>query len=199
MAVLHREIWLIGELTTEVWYNAGGQFFPFAILPGAMIEHGCQAPYSVAQTDLNVYWLHRDLQGNAMVLKGSGYNSKRISTHAIEVAIASYGHIQDAVGFCYNQEGHLFYQLNFPTGDATWVWDETNNLWHQRAWSDANGILHRHRAQAHAFAYNTHVVQDWQTGQLYSLDLNVCTDAGAAVQRIRAFPHMESDGNPGAL
>jgi hypothetical protein len=46
---MHREAWLIGTQTTEVWYNAGNAQFSFAELPGVFIEHGCVAPYSIAR------------------------------------------------------------------------------------------------------------------------------------------------------
>ena len=45
--VMHREIWLIGERTTEVWFDAGSAAFPFQSVPGAFIQHGCVAKDSV--------------------------------------------------------------------------------------------------------------------------------------------------------
>lgn len=99
-----------------------------------------------------------------MVMMGSNYNATRISTHAIEHQIQQYSILYDAVGYIYQEEGHMFYMLSFPSADATWCYDIASGLWHERAWNDSNGIEHRHRSQVFASAYGTSVVGDWQTG-----------------------------------
>ena len=195
VAVVHREIWLIGEATTEIWVNSGAATFPFELMTGAFIQHGCVAKYSIATMGDNVYWLAKDLQGQNIVIRGANYQAERISTHAIETALAKYPATADAVGYSYQQEGHKFYVLTFPTADRTWVFDETTGLWHERAYIDGNGAEHRHRVNNSAFAYGYNVGQDWQTGALYRFDLDTYTDAGSVITRRRGFPHMGSDGN----
>ncbi|AHX16139.1 hypothetical protein CH75_04920 [Dyella jiangningensis] len=188
--VMHREIWLLGTKTTEIWFDAGSAAFPFQSVPGAFIQHGCVAPESVCTQDMAVFWLSQDPQGQAIVLMGSNYNATRISTHAIEHAFAQYSTISDAIGYIYQEEGHMFYVLNFPIADATWVYDISSGLWHERTWNDTNGFEHRHRSNVFAFAYGTYVVGDWQNGNLYALDQNNYTDNGAPIVRTRAFPHV---------
>lgn len=190
LIAVHRELWLIGSITSEVWYNSGAADFTFQAMPGAFIDHGCVAKYSVAKQDLSVFWLGQDQQGLGMVFEGSNYQAKRISTHAIENEFLTYSTLADAIGITYQQEGHVFYVLTFPAADKTWVYDKATGLWHQRAWSDSNGVLHRHRANCVTFAYGRTVVGDWQNGNLYALDLNTFTDNGAPIVHIRSFPHM---------
>lgn len=199
LIVNRHEILLIGQLKTEIWFDAGGSLFPFAELPGAYFEHGTCARYSVASTDISVFWLSQDLQGQGMVFRAQGYDCKKISNFALDFQIrkmAAQGIIADAVGFCYQQDGHVFYQLNFPTGDQSWVWDEASNEWHQRCWSDANGVLHRDRAQVCANINGQILVGDWQTGDLLALDLTVYTDyvSGALwpISRLRSWPHISA-------
>lgn len=193
LAVMHREIWLIGQLTTEVWYNTGAADFTFGIMPGVFIEHGCVAPYSLAKQDLTLFWLSQDLQGQALVIMGAAYQAKRISTHAIEQIIQGYATITDAIGFTYQQGGHVFYVLQFPTANATWVYDATTELWHQRASVDVNGVLNRHPSNNAAFAFGLNLVGDFQTGTLYSLDQTNYTDNGITIPRIRSFPHIQNE------
>ncbi|MFE1676613.1 hypothetical protein ACFMJE_18460, partial [Acinetobacter baumannii] len=81
-----------------------------------------------------------------IVYRAVGYTGKRISTHAIEYAIQSYSTITDAIAFTYQQEGHSFYVLTFPTADKTWVFDVSTELWHERA-GFVDGEFTRHRAQ----------------------------------------------------
>lgn len=193
LVVCQRQIWLIGELTTEVWYDAGNSDFPFSPVPGAFIQHGTIAKYSAATHDVNVFWLSQDKEGHGIVLMGSGYQAERISTHAMENEFNTYATLTDAIGACYQQEGHKFYVLTFPTADKTWVYDVDTELWHERAWLDSNGVEHRHRAMSYAHAYGTNVCGDWQTGTLYKLDQSAYTDAGSPIRRIRGFPHLISE------
>jgi hypothetical protein len=193
VVVVHREIWLIGLFTTEVWYNAGGADFPFQSMSGAFIDHGCVAPYSVARVDNSVFWLAQNKAGRGIVLQGQGYAAKRISTYPIENDMQYYWH-GDAIGFAFQQMGHTFYVLTFPTGDRTWVYDLATGLWHEWSWLDTNGNERRHRASCHAFAYDINVVGDWETGKLYALDPDVYTDVGNPIKRVRSVPALLNEG-----
>jgi len=194
LAVAHREIWLLGQTTSEVWIDAGAAQFPFQAMQGVFIDYGCAAKYSVAKTDNALFWLARDKTGQGIVLRGASYEATRISTHAIENAISKYPSISDAIGFCYQQGGHVFYVLTFPRADQTWVYDISTGQWHEWCWIDSNGIERRHRANCHAFCYGTNVVGDWESGNIYALDSNAFTDNGAPIKRVRGFPHMVEDG-----
>lgn len=190
LIVDHRELWLFGETTTEIWFNSGNAAFPIERNNGAFIEHGCAACFSVAKLDNTVFWLSSDDRGQGIVYRAAGYQPQRISTHAIEFAIGRLSRVDDAVAFTYQQEGHSFYVLNFPTGDLTLVYDVATGLWHERAWRDSNGLLHRHRAQCQMAFAGLMLVGDWETGKLYRLDLDTYTDDGAAIARVRAAPHI---------
>lgn len=194
IVVMHREIWLPGELKSEVWYNSGQTDSVFQRLPGAYVEHGTVAKYSIAAADLSIFCLSQDLQGSRMVLRMADYTAQRISTHAIENEINKYEVIDDAIGFTYQQEGHVFYVLTFPTADKTWVFDDNTKEWHERVWIDDSGNEHRHRANCCAFLYGKNVVGDFENGKLYELDLNAFTDDGQPIIRRRGFPHMVQDG-----
>jgi hypothetical protein len=196
LAVMHREIWLFGELTTEVWYNTGASDFTFSRMPGVFIEHGCSAKHSVAKIDLALFWLGQDLQGQNVVFAGRNYMAERISTHSIEQALASYSRVDDAIGFSYQQGGHAFYVLTFPTANATWCFDVVTAQWHERAYLEADGTLSRHRMNCHSFNGGRNLVGDWQTGEVYMLDPNAYADNGVTMEYIRSFPHiLGADGN----
>lgn len=193
--VTRREIILLGERTTEIWFDAGTADFPFQIMPGPFVQHGCIAKYSVAQVDGAVFWLAQDQAGTNTIVRMEGYVAKPISNPAIENALANYPRVDDAEGFCFNMNGHTFYQLNFPTANKSWRWDErTPGLWHEAVWTDDNGGENRHRASCAAWAYGKNVCADWETGELYAFDLNNCTDAGRPMQFRRGWPHMMKDG-----
>lgn len=193
LLVDHREIWLFGETSTEVFFNSGNVDFPFERINGAFIEQGCAAKFSPAKMDNTVYWLTADERGYGTVQRAQGYTPQRISTHALEFAISQMPRIDDAVSYTYQQEGHSFYVLNFPTAQKTWVYDAAVNLWHERAYRDpATGLLEQDRGICQmAFAGET-IVGDWETGKLYVLDLDYFTDNGDPIARIRSCPHISS-------
>lgn len=194
--VTRREIWLIGERTTEIWFDAGNANFPFAIMPGPFVQHGCIAKYSVAQVNGAVFWLAQDQTGRTQIVRGEGYAVKIISTVAMEYEFQTYAAVSDAEAFCFSMGGHAFYQITFPTANRTWRWDErTPDLWHEALWTDSNGNENRHRASCAAWAYGVNVCADWQTGQLYAFDLTNFTDAGQPMTFRRGYPHMMKDGH----
>jgi hypothetical protein len=189
----HREIWLLGDNSTEVFYNAGNTDFPFQRVQGAFIETGCAAPYSVAKMDNSIVWLAKDDRGHGTVVRAQGYAPQIISTRAVEYQIAKYASIDDAVGFSYSQDGHLFYVLSFPTGDATWVYDASTQEWHERAWRNTDGTYRRIRGNCQAEFGGKTLVGDWENGNIYQLDLNTYTDNGTALVRIRQCPHLNQN------
>lgn len=201
LIVIQGYIWLIGEVSTEVWYNAGATQtgtanFVFNRLPGVnIIQHGTIAPYSVAAHDLFPYWLARDMQGQLIVMKGKNYQPTRISTHAIEYQLSTYSTTSDCISYIYQQEGHTFLVLNFPTANVTWVYDEATELWHERGYTDNNGVINRHRSNCAANAYGEIVVGDWTNGNIYAYRANVYTDNGQPITRVRSFPHLVKGGN----
>jgi len=193
LAITKRYIYLLGTVTSEVWFNQGGTAFPFARMPGAFIQHGCIAPASAATMDGQVYWLSQSPQGECLVVKSENYDAKRISTHAIEKDFQSYPIVSDAQGFAMQIDGHFWYVLTFPAANKTWVYDLSTEQWFEWNWTDANGELNRHRANCFAFAYGKAVVGDWQNGKLYVIDPSAGTDDGAPISRIRGFPHVVDD------
>lgn len=193
--VTRRNVFLFGEQTTEVWTNTGGAAFTFSRIPGAFIQFGCKAPHSICEADGSLYWVSQSPQGECMVLRTENYDRARISTHAIESELQQYERVDDAIGYVHQMDGHYWYVLTFPTANKTWVFDLATQQWHERAYLAENGDLGRHRGNCFAFWNGKHVVGDFEDGRLYELDLDVYTDAGNEIQRIRSFPHLVDDGN----
>jgi hypothetical protein len=192
----HREAWLFGTDSIEVWYDAGLADFPLTRIQGAFNEIGCVAAFSIAKLDNALFWLGTDARGQGIVYRANGYTGVRVSTHAIEYAIAQYGNISDAVAYTYQQEGHAFYVLTFPTGNATWVYDVSTQAWHERAgWNTSLGQFTRHRSNCQCnFGGNT-VVGEYENGNIYTLDLSVYADNGGIQKRLRSWRALPTGTN----
>lgn len=194
LIVDHREVWLFGQTSVEVWYNAGLPDFPLSRIQGAFNEIGCAAPYSVAKLDNGVFWLGADARGRGIVYRSQGYNGQRISTHAVEWQIQQYTDISDATAYTYQQDGHSFYVLNFPSADITWVYDVATLSWHQRAgW--LNNRYTRHRGDCQ-MAYNAEiVVGDYLAGAIYAYDPEVYTEANTVQKWLRSWRALPTGAN----
>ena len=188
----HRELWLFGDKTVEIWFNSGNADFPFTKRPGVLLHKGLAAANSLARADNTMYWLSKDEAGQSLVVKASGYTPVSISSRAISQAIDSYTTISDAFAYVYREGMHEFYVLTFPTEDKTWVYDASTALWHERD-SIINEEHVRHRSNCYAFAFGKHIVGDFNTGELYELNKDTYTDAGATIERCRRTPQISSD------
>jgi hypothetical protein len=194
LIVDHREVWLFGVNTVEVWYNAGLPDFPLARIQGAFNEIGCLAAYSVAKLDNGLFWLGRDARGNGIVYRSKGYTGERISTHAVEWQIQQYATLSDAVAYTYQQDGHSFYVLNFPTANTTWVYDVSTGVWHERAGWENNEFT-RHRGNCQMNFGGEIVIGDYVGGGIYAYDLNVYTEAGSIQKWLRSWRALPTGQN----
>ncbi len=195
-AALNDQLWLLGTKKGEVWYFSGDVNFPFQQLPNVVIEHGCAATYSIGQSDKFLFWLTQDKDGRPWIAQGAAdYSVTKISTFAMDNEIRSYVRWSDAVGYCYQVLGHLFYQIDFPSADKSWVLDKSNDQWNEYSSIDINGNHHRLNGFLSAYAYNTNVMIDWKTGNLYAFDPDTFTDDTFPIVCIRGFPHLGANGN----
>jgi hypothetical protein len=185
-----REIWAFGTNSIEVWFDSGATDFPLQRIQGAFNELGCAAPYSIAKMDNGLFWLGRDRRGQGIVYRANGYTGQRISTHAVEWQIQQYDNMSDAIGYTYQQDGHSFYVLVFPTANTTWVYDVATQAWHERAGWD-NGSFTRHRGNCQMAFNNKILIGDFANGNVYAFDLTDYSDNNSIqkwLRRWRALP-----------
>jgi hypothetical protein len=189
-----REVWAFGTNSVEVWYNSGATDFPLQRIQGAFNELGLAAPYSVAKMDNGLFWLGRDRRGQGIVYRANGYLGQRISTHAVEWQIQQYEDMTDAIAYTYQQDGHSFYVLVFPTANATWVYDVSTQAWHERA-GFVNGEFTRHRGNCQMSFQGKPVIGDFENGNIYSFDLDNFSDNGSTQKWLRSWRALPTGQN----
>lgn len=202
MDILRGRIWLFGSKKTEVFYDSGDADNPFVPYPGSTMEEGLVSPYAEAILGEAVIWVSQDAEGHGRVVRASDYAPERISTPAIDVALATYPTVSDCEVLVYEQEGHPFAAFTFPQGGilggedgVTWCYDEREQAWHQRAsWDEARGVFTRWRARGGVAAGQQPIlVGDFATGDLYTLDLNTFQDNGVTIRRLRRTPYVSDE------
>ncbi len=198
-----REVWLVGERTSEVWYNAGNASgFPFSRIPAIGPQIGCAAKHSISRIGDALIWLAKNEQGENVVIRTKQYSWERVSNHAIEAIIASYPLVSDAIGYAYEEAGHAFYVITFPTADVTWVYDATASAamgkpcWHQRLSYDSSaGVFHRHRSNCYMNLQNLRLVGDYTSGQVHQMSRKFYSDNGALLKCQRRAKHIWAKGS----
>ena len=198
LIVDRRQVYLLGEVTTEVWTDVGNVItgittFPFQRVPGTSMQSGCAAPFSVARFSDSFVFVAKDTRGNSTIESIIGYSFKKISTHAVEQTLVNQI-IYDAIAYTYQIEGHEFYVCTFPSigNGLTWVYDLATQSWHK--WlSFSEGQYYRHRSNCGAYFNNMYLVGDYQNGKVYSIENAVYTENGAPIRRLRRAVHLVTD------
>jgi hypothetical protein len=192
LIVDHREIYLLGETSSEVWVDVGTFPFPFQRIPGTSTQHGIAARASVYRLGNSFAYLSRNNRGQAMIMQMNGYTPTRISNHAVEQTLVG-KYVDDALAWTYQQEGHECYVITFPTLDLTWVYDATTTMWHKWLYVDSLNVYHRHRGNCCAVFNGEVLVGDHSNGIIYLLDPDNYTDNGNEIRRVRRAPHIVTD------
>ena len=192
----HRQVFLLGEFTSEMWTDVGAVVpgfisFAFQRVPGTSLQHGVVSPFSIARFGEQFALVAQDTRGQAVIGVMKGYSFERISTHAVEQTLMNQ-YVGDAVAYTYQLDGHEFYVVTFPTVNLTWVYDLRSQMWHKwLAWDGEQ--YQRHRSNCGALFNNVYLVGDYQNGMIYQLDNAVYTDNGATIRRLRRAPHLVTD------
>jgi len=198
LIVDHRQVYLLGEVTSEVWIDVGSQIpglvtFPFQRISGASSQNGIGAAFSIARFAETFMFLSRDTLGTATIGMMKGYEYQRVSTHAVENSLVGYD-VSDARAWAFQIEGHEFYVISFPQIDLTWVYDLATQQWFKWLyWNAPASVYERHRAQCGIAFANKNLVGDYENGKIYSLDFDTYTDAGNPIRRLRRAPHLTTD------
>ena len=179
----HREIFMFGTESTEVWYNSGAADFPLERNQGAFIEKGCAAPYSIAKKNNTIYFIGSDL----MVYQMVGYTPVRISSHAVEDDLKGVN-LESTFAYTYQEGGHLFYVLTIPERSKTWCFDISTGAWHIR--KDYN--FGRHRSDCHVFFNGKNLVGDFQNGRIYQMTTNYYSDDGEPIVKQFTLPTVNN-------
>ena len=192
LIVDHREVYLLGETSSEVWIDVGAFPFPYQRIPGTSTQHGIAAQFSMARLGNSFAYVSRNSRGQGMIVQMNGYLPTRISTHAVESTLANQ-YIDDAVAWTYQLEGHECYVVSFPTLNLTWVYDSTTTMWHKWLYVTNGNVYGRHRGNCSAMFQGLVLCGDYANGKIYELDRTNYTDDGQPIRRLRRAPHLVAD------
>jgi len=180
-------VYMFGERSVEPWWNTGTGFPPFARMDGQIIEVGCSAIHSIANTDEFLYFLGDD---NA-VYQITGGQKRRVSPPAITHDIEQFSSRDDAIGYTFTFEGTNFYAINFPGEDKTYCVNESlqDKGWFELSSGTTGG---KYQGNSLVNVYGNNYVADADNGNLYVLDVNTYTNNSETIQRQRVTSSVNS-------
>ena len=195
LIVDHREVYLLGEASSEAWVDVGAVPFPFQRIPGTSTQHGIAAKFSMSRVGNSFAYVSQNSRGQAQVMQMNGYQPQRISTHAVENTLVNQK-ISDAISWTYQLEGHEVFVVTFPsigTNGLTWAYDVTTGMWHKWLYTNNLGQYERHRGNCAALFQGMVLCGDYSNGNIYEIDSTNYTDNGQNVRRLRRCPHLVTD------
>ena len=170
-----RQFVLFGEDSIELWDNVGGTGFPFVRVSNGYVENGCIGKDATCSADNTVFWLDQD----RIFRKLEGITPRRISNDGCEQQWQDYATVSDAKAFSYVFDGHTFVVVQFPTEEATWVYDINTGEWHERASYGYDDW----RAAWVVKAYGRTFVGDTESGNIGEMDANTHSEWGGILSR----------------
>lgn len=183
-------LWLLGEKSYEIYYNSGNADFPFQQIQGAVnTTRGCAAAFSVVEEDNSFLFLGDD----RVVYRAIGYNVQRVSHHGIETAFNDYTTVSDAYAFVTKLDGHKFYNITFPSENATWSMDLSNGMWAERT-TLVGDIPSAWSANTYEDFAGKQLVGHNSNGIIYSLSPTTYTEDGTTIERIVQGSVQQLDG-----
>ena len=182
-------LFLLGDTTTEMWYNDGSSGVPYVPMQSGFTQWGCAAPYSAIEISGVVLWLTKNDEGEGLVVKSVGGAPEVVSTQAIASEIQDISDLTDAYAWSYQHKQNTYYVLTFPTGQKTFVYNLNTGKWH--TWkTESTGY---HKSANHVYVYGKHLIGDPDTGKVYYLDWRIYTDNAERIVRKRRTGPIASD------
>ena len=188
-----QQVYAFGEQSVQPMYNSGAGNPPYDFILNATQEIGLDAIHSIDSNNNFAYFLGGDLS----IYQLAGLSLRPIGNPAIGQAIENYSKTDNAFGICFTLDNTNFYMISFPTGNETWLYNESAGIWTNLAYGTDGA---QHLIAGYEFIYGKHLVSDRRNGNIYELDFDTYTDNGDVIQRRRDTVSINGGtfGKPGA-
>lgn len=198
---------LWGVQSIEFWQDLGLSPLPYQRINGASSNWGLAAVWSRAEMSVTIpgnsptgtvtpviIFLGNNPSGGLQILMANGTTLIRVSDSDIENIINSFSVVSDAVALSYVVDGHPMYQLTFPTGGRSILFDALSGIWQEVQTGVALQAVHF--GTLGVVFNSTNYISDSTTGNVYQVSDNSYTDNGAAIKRQITSMHLRNGGAP---
>lgn len=179
---LGRDVYFIGSDTTEIWTNTGGRF-PFEPYTNGVLEIGCASGDTTAKMADGIIFVSKSERGGRQVVGVVGSKYRKLSSISMDYVLTNTS-FNNASAFVFEQDSHIFYQLNLPAVNLSYVCDLTIAIENpELAWHISTTGDHEHLAYTHVTFNNVHIGGDRLLGNLYKLLPTTYADVGENIVR----------------
>lgn len=191
LAVNNKDLYILGEDSTQPYFNSGNVDFPFDAYPGSL-SAGIQAPYSVTSSAVGLIWLATNKDGDLAVVRAQGNQVEILSDEEWTEQINQLSSTMDAIAWIRRQRGRTFYEITFPSAKRTWSYCiESKMLSELKSYG-----LTRFSGSGYGFFNGSHFIGDYDTGLVHKLDFDTYTDDENPYIRTRRTRVFHKDGLP---
>lgn len=180
-----QQIVMFGADSFEPWYDSASGNPPLDRVEGGLRPVGVASVYGVTNTDKAIYFLGHD----RAIYRVEGYEPVQVSTVAISNAIESYSTVSDCFSYSLKFQGKSFVIFAFPAANKTWAFIEESNSWIELSSGVSGG---RDSANGYCYAFGKHLVTDYQSGNIYELDIDTFGEDGSEFIRERVIRPISS-------
>lgn len=185
-----REILLVGETTTETWYNAGTTA-PFGKLAGTHIERGTSARYTVKSLGNTWYWLDQDRRLITLVQR-----TPQVVSGPFEKTIEGFTEVSDATADVLDVGGQHWLVLTFPTANRTFAYEYARKTWSEwSTWDPIGAIDQEWRARYFCLVpeWGMCLAGDRLSSKIFDVSPDYHDDDGDDIRVLRRTGHITHD------
>lgn len=159
-------ILVMGSIVTEAWNDLGLKLFPYARQNQFNIDYGCLSPATVAYMDEIVVWLASNEKSGPIIMYSEGGQPKKITTDGIDYLFSTLQNPEDSQAFLYQQDGHLFYHINFYSDNFSLYYDFNTGKFYNACDQNLNYFI----ASEVAFFNNQYYFVTRNNGNIFAFD-----------------------------
>ena len=174
------QLLVMGSISTEVWNNLGLKLFPYQRNNGYSIDYGCMNPATIAAGDDFIVWLATNEKSGPSIMYCAGGVVNTISTDGINYRLSQLSNPENSFGFIVKQDGHVFYQLTFPSDDVTYTYDFNT----QKFYTLSDASQNCHIARRVAYCNNAYYFISYNDYNLYKMSSAYTDYNGHEIPRI---------------
>ena len=185
--VMKQELYLFNQRSTEVWVYSGDADFPLVRYNSTPIDIGCVGLRAAVVTSDSMFWVGGTGVGSGVLYEMRGHSPARVSTDAVEQALAASTDISKARIWCYQIEGAEFIGLDAPGFKTTWVYNLATQKWHEQA-RLVDGDWQQWPAELISYFSGKHYAAAGD--KLYVIDNTLTTIGAEQMSFERTWPHL---------
>lgn len=190
-------VFVFGSRTLEPYQNVGGTGFPYERVNSGIYNKGCAAPFSVVESDNNLFFIGSGRRERPGVWMTNGGTPVKVSTPSIDNLIFGGGieKINAAWAIQWADKGNFFVQFTIPEV-CTVVYELSSGLWFTKSSVDANLNPQPSRITSMVDAYSVLLVGDQISGNIGIYSDEYFYEYDQEIRRYFTTAPIDNNGKP---